>query len=276
MSQRKEYVDLHRRDDNVIRLALFSVLILAMVFGSFGCGSPEEETNGEKANDEEIVDNDEEENGEEAAENEEEMPVAAENWQNPTESDEVLEMFEELEWTFTRFQDGDIAKEEVVTYVFEGTDTVDGVETELISFDYDDEKLKIWIDEDGNSVQGEYQGHVFSGPLLQSTLDEIVRAMFAPFKMVENIGLQHFLAGDYPGVEWKTTSTQREDIGAASAEVTEIELYLVPPMVQEGRERTVSCRIGDFGDFQIVIEWIDDDDRSDYAMSYRVTNIVPR
>jgi len=239
------------------------ILLLVLALGAFGCG------NGEEANGTE-------ENGEVNDDNGEDVPVSVDEWQNPTDKTEIISLFSELEWTWSQSEDGTVQQEQYVKYSHEGTETVDGVETDIIHFAVEDQEVLIWVDEDGKAVQGEYEGQLWTGPILQQALDGMLTAIFSPFQAIEQWNIQEFLQGEYPGIEWTSISEQQEQFGALSADVTVIEMYIEPPMVQEGYERTVTWSVGDFGDFQMVVEWADDPDTSDYAISYTLTNIAPR
>lgn len=257
-------------------LVLTIIMILALALGTFGCGNGEEEVNGTEENGE-VEANGTEENGEVIDNGDEEVPVAVNEWRNPTDKTEVISMFSTLEWTWSRMENEDTTQEQHVKYSHEGTETIDAVETDIILFSVEDEEVLIWVDGDGNSVQGEYEGQLWTGPVLQQALDGLLAAIFTPFQAVEQWGVKEFLEGEYPGIEWTSISEQREQFGDMQANVTVIEMYIEPPMVIEGKERTVTWSVADFdGEFQMVVEWVDDPDTSDIAISYKLTNIAPR
>lgn len=232
-------------------LVLSLAVTLLLLLGAIGCGNGEEEAlNGEENGEEEV-------NGEEdVIDDEEELPVVVDNWRNPTGLDEIVNNFEELQWRWAYIKGGEEQDATLISYRRVGSDTIDGIETNQVVIEVDDEEFKIWIDENGNVVQAEIEGHVFPGELVQDAMEGAVEAVFLPFNVVEQTRVYEFLMDSYPGIEWRTVSTGREQFGDVEAEVTRLEVDLGPPMVPEGREGTVVWSVGDFGgEFQMLVEY---------------------
>ncbi len=223
-------------------LILFLAVAMIFTMGLFGCDAEEEEP---------IVD---EEEVEEEVVEEEEGPLDVDNWQHPTEVAEFIDTFAEMEWSHAQLSNGEVTSEHSATYTYEGTETVDGAETDVASFTYDDEEFKGWIDENGDVVQVSIGGQIL--PIeLADAFDAAVQGMLMPFTAAESLGVHDFLLDYHTGVEWRTISTETKQFGEASAEVKRVEVELGPPLVPEGQEGTAIWGIGDFGDYQMLVEW---------------------
>lgn len=253
-------------------IILSLVVILLLVLGAAGCGNGEEEAlNGEDNGEQEL-------NGEdETVDGENELPVAVDNWRNPTGLDEIVDNFEELHWRWANIQGGEEQDATLISYRRLGSDTIEGIETNQISIEIDDEEYIIWLDESGNVVQAEIEGAVLPGELVQSAMQSAVEAVFSPFNIVEQYQVYEFLVDPYPGIEWKTVSTEAEQFGDAEAEVTRLEIDLAPPMVPEGQEGTVTWSVGDFDDFQMLVEYEWAEEALDgRGVSYKLIEVAPR
>jgi len=266
------------------KCVILSLAVVFLLLSVSGCGIIEdligeeaEEAIEEALNDEE---NGEEVNGEEEAEEEEEedeVPVEVDEWRNPTSMSEFTERFEEMKWTWAQIKDGEKTDESVFSYRCEGSDTVDGMETELIALILDDEKFKLWVDDAGDVVQVETGGEVIPGEFIDTQLDSVLNAAFGPFMMIEQTGIREFVSGSYPGVDWTTKETGTEQFGDMSAEVTRMEVEVGPPMTEEGEEGTAIWSVGDFGDFQMLVEWgWAEEATGDFGVAYELNQVKAR
>lgn len=271
---------------NVKRWAgmMLPLLILLLLVGSFGCGAPsEEEVTDEEVIDEEVTDEEEVVDEEEPVveDEEEEAPVSVEEWRNPTELVDVLDKFKELEWTWAKLENGQKTDSKDISFRNEGPETVAGEEADLLVFTENEDEFRIWVDENGNAVQAEIDGQVLPGELVQAPLNTALEGFFLPFWTVEEMGIREFAEGvSHPGYNLRDVSTQREDFGDVSAEVTRLEVYLEPPLTVEGEEGTVIWGIGDFdGEYQMLVEW---DWGEEYAegdaimITYELNKVVPQ
>lgn len=246
-----------------------------LLMGAWGCGPPEEE----EVPEEEPVEEEVVEEEEEPVEEEEEDPaVSVDDWQNPTEVSDVVDNFKELEWNYASIRDGVETDSTRVIYRFEGSETVEGVEADLLYFAVDDEELNIWVDENGQTVQAEYEGQILPGAMVDQALEGAIQGIFWPFWTFEDYGVHQALVESTPGVEYSVISTGTEQVGEMSAEVTRMEVDVSPPVVSEGQEGTAQWAVGDFGDFQMLIEWdwVEAIGEDDMAVTFSLSNVVPR
>lgn len=259
---------------------MLPLLILFLLVGAFGCGAPsEEEVVDEEVTEEEEVVDEEEPAAEE--EEEEEPPVSVEEWENPTELVDVLDRFKELEWTWTKLENGQKTDSKNITFRNEGPESVAGEEADLLVFTENEDEFRIWVDENGNAVQAEFGGEVIPGQFVQEPLNAALKGFFLPFWTVEEMGIREFAQGySQPGYNLRDVSTERKDFGDVSAEVTRLEVYLEPPLTQEGKEGTVIWGIGDFdGEFQMLVEWDWGEEyakRDDIMITYELNKVVPQ
>ncbi len=268
---------------------MLSLLIILLLVGPLGCGEPsEEEVPGEEITDEEVTDEEEPvtEKEEEVVDEEEpvteeekeEPPVSVEEWKNPTELVDVLDVFKELEWNLATIENGQETDSRVITFRNEGPETVAGKKADLLIFSENEDKFKAWVDQNGDVVQAEIDGQTIPGELAQVPLDIALEGFFLPFWSVEEMGVREFARGEiYPGYNLRDVSTQRETFGDISAEVTCMDVYLEPPATFEGDEGTVTWCIGDFdGEFQMLVEWDwgEEDAEGDINIQYNLNKAV--
>jgi len=273
------------------RLRLTFILAAAVIFlvGIVGCGAPAEEepapeeTDQEEAVAEGVEDVPEEAWTEEEAEVEkepetEEPSLAVDDWQNPTGISEIVDNFAEMRWTWSRVKNGEETDSSEIYYRYEGRETVNGTETQLLVFAVDGEEYKIWVDENAEAVQAELQGQVVPGQLVDSAIDSVVSTIFWPYWSFEQYGFNKALVQSTPGVDLSIISVENQDFDGSSAEVTRMQVNLSPPAIPEGQAGTATWAVGDFGDLQMLVEWdwteaVGD---GDLAITYSLTKLVPR
>ncbi len=267
------------------RLRLTILLAAAVIFlvGIVGCGAPveEEPAPGETDQEEAVAEEEETVPEEGLAEEEaeaEEPSIAVDDWQNPTGISEIVDNFAEMKWTWSRVRNGEETDSSEIHYRYEGRETVSGTEAELLVFTVDDEEYKIWVDENAEAVQAEFQGQVVPGQLIDSALDGVVSTIFWPYWSFEQYNFHEALVQSTPGVEWSIISVENQEFDGSSAEVTRMQVDLSPPATPEGQAGTATWAVGDFGDFQMLVEWdwTEVAGNGDLAITYSLTKLVPR
>lgn len=259
----------------VVLVSLLTVFIFMLGIG--GCGSPDED----EAVVEETVEEEVEEEVDTIEEEDVDPDAAAlelEEWRNPTDLVSLINLFEELEWSWTTFEEGVETETLVVNYSYLGSETVDGIDTEVAEITFDDQKIKAWIDRDGNPAQAEIDGEFLPGEQAEMIMEGILMSLFWPFWTIDEFDVQGMIAEPTPGVKFSDTSTEQVQFNGVGAEVTRLQLDLGPPATPEGEEASVVWAIADFaGDFQMLIEWsVEETDVDDFSFTMNVTKAVPR
>ncbi len=255
------------------------LLVLFLLMAPLGCGAPAEEDAVEDTDPaaEEEPATDEEDEEERAEEAEEDPALDIDDWRNPTGVSEIVDNFEEMEWTWAHLEDGEEVDATTVTYRYEGSDTVDGNDAEQLYFSVDNEEFKIWVDDNGNPLQADFQGEMIPGEFVDQAMDAVLSAIFSPFWTFEEFGAREALLHEAAGVEYSVTSTDTEQVGETTAEVTRMEVEVGPPAAPEGYEGTATWAVGDFGEFQMLIEWDwTETAGEDLNVTYSLDRIVPR
>ncbi len=268
-------------------VVLFVVLSLMVVAAS--CGSKPEEDAGEPTA---PADPGQEEEEEEEEEEEPPPPpppavddgVLATQWRNPDHIGSLIQDFSELAWTLTF--DG---KPLTAHYTLEGIDTVQGTDFLLIVIDVDlsqweagpDYIIRIWVDEDTwTTGQAELDGEIVDPMVAESITEGVLEMALLPFFAMDDLAADAVLgvpgAGPVPdGTEWRLMDSTTERFGDLQATVHWLEVDI---RLSEDWEATQEWGIADFGEFQMLVEWVatirDDDEAFTFHM--KVDRIVPR
>ncbi|RQD77234.1 MAG: hypothetical protein D5R97_02745 [Candidatus Syntrophonatronum acetioxidans] len=227
----------------------FLLFLALMMMGTvmYGCGSPANDVEEEAINDVEVME-EEETIDEEAAE---EALIEVENWEAPGSLQELLATFKEIRHTWSE------GGEEVasVHYLHEGSDTVDGVQTDKVSFSISDEKFTLWIDGEGNTQQIEAGGEALPKEMGDMMFTPFISSILMPFKVSQDWNVNQKLAQPEPGIYIKSIEKSQETIGELTGTIHTFEVTLEPPHVPEGERGMVRWKVADFGDFQMLVGW---------------------
>lgn len=279
-------MSLTKRPVFVLMVSILAVFIFMLGIG--GCDSPDEdEAVVEETEEVEAVEEAEEavEEAEEEVDTIEEADVDADaeaidldEWRNPTDLATLISLFEELEWSWATFEDGIETETFVINYSLVGTETVDGVETDLAAITFEDQQIRVWIDEQGNVAQAEIDGEVMPGEYADVMMDGMLMSLFWPFWTIDEFGVEDMITEPNPGVNWSEVSTEQVQFNGVGAEVTRMQLDLGPPATPEGEEASVVWEIADFGgDFQMLTEWsVEETEVEDFSFTMSVNKAVPR
>ena len=206
-----------------------------------------------------------------------EMPEISQ-WRNPTEIYEMKNWFEELEWEWTRMEGGISFPKQEIEYVLGDEETIDGVQTTEVFFNVGNEEYQLWVDVNGIPVQAAIDGD----PVPQFTgggfFENMVQMAFYPFMQLGGLNLQEVIEDEkYKELDWEITSSEEKTFGDVEAEVTYVEMNLETPVVSPRAEGEIEFAIGDFGEFQMILEysWLRSGSEADSGYSMEVLQANP-
>ncbi len=185
-----------------------------------------------------------------------EPELSVDGWYNPNSISDLVDTFERFDWVWANISEGEEGESNRVSYRFEGTETVDGVDAEKVALSFKDDEIVLWLDGDRSVVRAQVNDDPVPSMALDSILEPVLDAAFAPFAAVEDINIQGLITGtqDY-GWNWQVVDKSPESIGEMRAEVTTLEVEIGPPYADEGKEVRARWAIADFGDLQMLVEW---------------------
>lgn len=207
----------------------------------------------------------------------EEAAVALDDWQNPSELADLLGMFERLEWRWMTSGRTGSERVETASYQHEGMEQVEGVQVNRILIDFDGQELRFWARDDGEVIRAEIDGEEIPDEM-SMMFEGLLMSIFWPFMMAEQFDPEDIIRGTGYGWDWQILETGRESFGPSQADVTRIELTVGPPWAPEGREAKLRWGLGDFGDFQMLVEWtsLEGAEGQEFGFSMEVLTVVPR
>jgi len=229
----------------------FILLLVLIMIGTvmLGCGAPDDDVEEEVMNGEEIINDDNETDIEE--DEVEEAMVEIDDWKAPVSIQELVTNYKEIRHTWSEKGEEVFA----VHYLHEGSETVDGVQTDKVSFNIGDEKYILWIDSDGNTQKVEVGGEVLPKEMGDMMFTPFISSILMPFHVSKDWNVNQMLVHPEPGVNIKKVGTDQETIGELTGTVHTFEVSLEPPHVPEGERGTVSWKVADFDDFQMLVGW---------------------
>lgn len=252
------------------------VLVFAMMIFA-GCGGP-----GAEEDDEDAATEPEEETEEPEEEEEPEDAPALDitHWENPLDMPALVDRFEVLAWTWTPLEDGEEQESLAIAYRCEGSEVVGGVDARRVSIVFDDDEFVVWLDDAGDVIQAESDGELLPDMAVDLVIRSLLMVVFMPFQVFDTLQIHDVLVGTGPGWEWNIESVGTQAIGDVQAEVTTGVLTMGPPVLDPGDEVSVTFRVGDFGDFQMLVGWegASTDSQTGPQMQFimQVTDVVPR
>lgn len=228
----------------------FLVLLVFLFMGAifYGCGSPANDVEEESAREEEGVIEEEEVTDIDELED---PPLRVEDWEAPTSLQELVFTYREIRHSWSENGE-EIAS---VHYLFEGSEEVDGVQTDKISFAISEEDFTLWIDKDANTRKIEVGGEAMPVEMGDMIFMPLVSQIFMPFYISQEWKVDQMLANPGPGVYVNKTGETRETIGDLTGTVHTFEVRLEPPEVPQGEKGKVRWKIADFGEFQMLVGW---------------------
>ncbi|MDW7738712.1 MAG: hypothetical protein SCJ97_01465 [Bacillota bacterium] len=263
-------------------LLLTAVLTLVMILLAVGCGDTgvsedvngqqEEQTEAEVIPDETAPDKDE--TAGEPGTVEDEL-IALDEWKAPLTLQELVATFSEIRHTV--LQNGVAVAE--VHYLLEGSETVDGVQTDKISTTITDETFTVWIDGGGEIRKTEIGGEEISLQMASMLAEPILMNILMPFQLMGEWQVRDILAVSQtePGVTIHRVSSGQEKIGDLNATVHTFDVEVEPPAVPAGQGGRMQWRVADFGSFQTIIGWeVLEGAGEDMNIEFRIDKVVLR
>ncbi len=243
---------------------LLALLMAILAFTAYGCGgasepdapaAPEADAPAE-AEAPEAEEEDEEAEEEEAPE----TGPSVTDIRNPTDLGGIVQDFAHLRWTFGGMEQ---------VYTYEGTDTVDGQEVDKITIitNDGDSKNTFWV-EDGTAVRMASNGDVLDDDMARMLMQPFLRAIFMPFTAVRTLNVPRIVNQVPDGWRIEVLDTGTQDFGDLTAQVTRVRANASPPAVTEGNDFTVIWDIGDFGDFELIVRWENEDEAGDEQYNF--------
>ncbi|MFO8034366.1 MAG: hypothetical protein R6U88_04275 [Candidatus Bipolaricaulota bacterium] len=206
--------------------------------------------------------------------------VEVEEWYNPQSVGDLVAAVREMDWSWTQFE-GDVEKDTLaVSYRLVGPEVVAGEDTTLVELVMDGETARVWLAEDDSIAQLEMGGELV--PLAWMPAEQIemmMTAYFWPFMMVEAFPVEEVATGVYQGVSIDSVDTEVREIGDLEVPVHRFEVSVSgEPHLEPGERVDYVWAIGDFGTFQMVVEWqwAGGDTGEEIAFNIQVERVVLR
>ncbi len=179
--------------------------------------------------------------------------IEEEDWFNPGELGEFVKFFQEINYEFsTEHADTDEKYHTTVSFVVEGTETINGDELNRISInsvsDEDEFTFLLWADEEGEVKR-----------VVDKQSDEEIPAMFAnlmaqavllPFISIDAMDTKTAIAGEYEGYVVEHQETKQETIGELN---TTVHVFSLEHHDDEVFPGTATYWVADFDEFQMVV-----------------------
>ncbi len=184
--------------------------------------------------------------------------VDIEEWYSPQSVWDLVAIFEEMEWSWTMIEDGVEEDTVLASYRLVGPEVVAGEDTTLVELVMDGESSKVWLSEEDEAIaQLEMGGEII--PLVFVPAEQLERMMagyFWPFITAEYFSVDQVVAGAYPGVTIDSVETELRELGQLAVSVDKVEVTLMgEPFLEAGERANLVWAIGDFGPFQMLVEW---------------------
>ncbi len=176
--------------------------------------------------------------------------IDLERWQNPAELDDFLHLFAELEYKLF-----DALETVTLRYFYEGQEELDGVNVDRVILEgslpeQEDQKLVFWIDEEGNLVK--VMDEISQEEIPPMFAGLVTMAFFVPFYIIEDLQIEALENGELEDMTITPTETQDQLIGGLEATVV---TYTAIFKDEDGVDREATYRVGDFGDFQMMVSF---------------------
>ncbi len=171
----------------------------------------------------------------------------------PATFQEILGLFQEVHQIYLD------AGEEVsyTSYTFEGTEAVNGTETEIVEFyakhaDEDETKAKVWFDAEGNIVQYELEAEGFPEEYGEMMVENLTVSFLFFHDFLPNVDrtVLDIITGEAENSRYSLLYSRNERFGDL-----EVTVYSIGEWHGFVGEETPSTKfdIADFGDFQTIV-----------------------
>ena len=253
-------------------LAFLLIISLAVVLFA-GCGrsaDPDPTDNGAPADPDPDPDP-----GDEKDEPDPELPSIGDgDWIWLGEPWQMSQDFSLVQWELYEGSDEDPLG--VVTSTYEGTEVIDGIETSRILLEVGDRDYTLWIDDDGEYVQSEALGQLWTGEAAETGSSMGLLGALGPFAFVNQDAIMEVFTGRRRGYfTWEVTSEQHESIGNEQYLVTRIDM--VPENAMGAKKLDMSVAIAHVDGRYMIVEWsqyIMDQEDNEEAFIVKVVDMV--
>lgn len=182
--------------------------------------------------------------------------IEIKNWFNPMGVGLLTTQLRELEWTWTGTEDGVEQETMRVAYRLAGKETVAGKDATRLELSVDGEPWILWMAEDGSVVQAEIGGEKLPTEMASLVVAPMVTGLFWPFLMADAYEVDKVVTGTHENWSVTVADAGRQQFGPTSARVQRVTTTVSgPPYTDAGETMTMVWSIGDFGAFQMLVEW---------------------
>lgn len=144
-------------------------------------------------------------------------------WFNPKKLSEVVARVQELAWSWTFFEDGEEETMDV-SYRLLGYETVLGRKAVLVELTINEDLMLIWLDSEGNIVQGAIDGELLPPLFAEMTLGATLSFIFSPFIFAEPYKVPEALVETPLGMEIHVRDQDLRRIGDLVVPVQVVEM----------------------------------------------------
>ncbi|SDL69078.1 hypothetical protein [Halarsenatibacter silvermanii] len=192
--------------------------------------------------------------------------ISMEQLETPTELSELIELFHSLEYSVKVHSQGQLTQDSLINYQYEGSETLQGVETEVLSFTMTGveeqlSSLKVWFD--GEEVrQMEVDGEFIPAEMAEMMKDTVLRSVMFPF-----YNFAEFAAEDLSKLG--DVSRSREEIAGEEVDIVRIEIQDRP----EYEIDNAVTRLAEFEDFMMVISYDFSSSEQDMEIQFAIESL---
>ncbi len=224
------------------------LMILALLIGTIavGCGGPDD-TAPDTGSDESAVEREEDPIEEaDVADGDVDAGENFNDWIYLESVTDLVNMVQEMTWKI----DGGLFH-----YVYQGSETVDGVSTDVISMEMEGEEVSLWIDSSGEVKQAVLGGEEMPAEMLDFMGMYLITPLI-PFQFSMDADLQSALTGhDVPGWNVTRTDNRTGTVGGKAADLYTMEIQGRDPSDAGAGDYTMEFRFADFGDSMMLLGW---------------------
>lgn len=184
--------------------------------------------------------------------------IDIEQWYNPQSVWDLVTVFEEMDWSWTMIEDGVEKDTVLVNYRMAGQEVVAGEDTTLVELVLNGDLSRVWLSEEEQSIERlETGGEIIPLAFIPAAqLEQMLASYFWPFATAAYYSVDQAVAGAYEGVTVDRVETDLRELGDVEVYVDEVEVTLRgEPFLEPGQSANLIWGIGDFGPFQMLVEW---------------------
>lgn len=193
--------------------------------------------------------------------------VNLEDLEVPTKLGDLMEIFSALDYRVTIIDEGQQTQDTLISYVYQGRETVQGTETdnitiEIITSDQENTLMQFWLDDEEKILQAEVDGEVLPAEAVGMMSDNLLQTVFLPFQNLSQYDLERI-------EENGEVSRSQETVAGHEVEVIRIEAEDMP----EYELKRGVTRLAAFEEFLLVISYDFVSSVEDYEVNFAVEEI---